>query len=417
MSAGASRSRGVGDVGAAAPVVTVMGAEHSAQGSSGSVACATLGRLPSPSMSSRGGRRGPVRSPVRFSRGVGSLTHLRGFASRDMAVDLGTTSTVVCVRGRGIVLSEPSLVALEGRTGKARAVGIEAKNLLDGGARSITVVRPLTDGVISDIELAAEMLRRFFRKVWRSRRAQARVVVLGVPSGATGVEKRAAEEACLSAGARHACLIEEPLAAAVGAGVPIAELAAGLVVDIGGGTTEVAVISLGEIVVSQSIRVGGDELDEAIVKHLRREHKLLIAQHTAEEVKRQIGSAFPMGSELRVELRGRDISGSPATAVVSSEEIRGALERPVVQIIDAVKNALDRIPPQLYGDIVDRGMILTGGGSLLRGLHERLRQETELPAQLAELPLTCVAAGAAAWLEEPEPINSPGEASRIRAQR
>jgi rod shape-determining protein MreB and related proteins len=348
---------------------------------------------------------------------MSSLTHPSGFAPREIAVDLGTSSTVVYVRGRGIVLSEPSLIALDARTGEVRAVGIEAKNLLDGGARSITAVRPLRDGVISDFDLAVEMLRRFFRKVWRSRRAHPRVVVLGVPSGATGVEKRAAEKACLAAGARYARLIEGPLAAAVGAGLPVAELAGGLVVDIGGGTSEVAVISLGEIVVCQSIRVGGDELDEAIVKHLRREHKLLIGQHTAEEVKRQIGSAFPTGSELRVEVPGRDISGSPASVAVSSEEIRGALERPVAQIIAAVKDALVGTPPELYGDIVNRGMILVGGGSLLRGLRVRLRQETELPAQLAELPLTCVAAGSAEWLNQPVPINAPGDASRIRARR
>jgi rod shape-determining protein MreB and related proteins len=331
------------------------------------------------------------------------LTHLSGFASGDVAVDLGTTSTVVYVRGRGIVLSEPSLVALDARTGDVRAVGIEAHRLIDGGARWITAVRPLRDGVISDFDLTVEMLRRFFRRVWRSRRVRPRVVVLGVPSGATGVEKHAAKQACLSAGARHARLIEAPLAAACGAGMPVGELAGGLVVDIGGGTSEVAVISLGEIVVCRSIRVGGDELDEAIVKHLRREQTLLIAPHTAEEVKRQVGSAFPTGRERRVEVRGCDISGSPATVVVSSEEIRGALERPVAQIVDAVKDALAGTPPELYGDVVDRGMILVGGGSLLRGLGVRLRRETELPAQLAELPLTCVAAGSAHWLEHSEP--------------
>jgi rod shape-determining protein MreB len=345
------------------------------------------------------------------------LTHLRGFAFGDAAVDMGTTSTVVYVRGRGIVLSEPSLVALDACTGDIRAVGIEAKHLLDSGALSIAAVRPVRDGVICDFDLAVEMLRRFFRKVWRSHRARPRVVVLGVPSGATGVEKRAAKEACLSAGARNARLIEEPLAAAVGAGVPVAELAGGLLVDIGGGTSEAAVISLGEIVACQSIRVGGDELDEAIVKHLRREHKLLIAQHTAEEVKRQVGSAYPTGSEFRVKVRGRDISGSPATVLVGSEDIHGALERPLTQIIDAVKDALVRTPPELYGDIVDRGMILAGGGSLLRGLQVRLRQETELPAQLAELPLTCVAAGSAQWLTHPEPLNGPGDAPRMRARR
>ena len=349
---------------------------------------------------------------------MGSLTHLSSFASRDMAVDLGTTNTVVYVRGRGIVLSEPSLVALDARTGEFRAVGIDAKRLLDRGAESITAVRPLRDGVVTDFELAEEMLRRFFRKVYRSRRARPRVVVVGVPSGATGVERRAAAEACLSAGARRAYLIEEPLAAAIGAGLPVAELAGSLVVDIGGGTSEIAVISLGEIVAWQSIRVGGDELDEAIIKHLKREHKLLIGQHTAEEVKRQVGSAFPTGNDVQVEVRGRDIrSELPETVLVSSEEIRDALERPVAQIINAVKDALVRTPPELGCDIVDRGMILAGGGSLLQGLQERLRQETGMPAKLAELPLTCVAAGSGAWLEEPEPINGSGKASPKQARR
>jgi len=332
---------------------------------------------------------------------MGSRTHVSSFTSRHIAVDLGTTNTVVYVGRRGIVLAEPSLVALDARTGGIRSVGIDAKRLLDCGTESITAVRPLRNGVITDYGFAEEMLWRFFRKIYRSRGARPRVVVMGVPRGATSVERRAAEEACLSAGARRAYLIEEPLAAAIGAGLPVAELTGSLVMDIGGGTSEIAVISLGEIVAWQSIRIGGDELDRAIVKHLRREHKLLIRQQTAEEIKHQVGSAFPTRNNGKVEVRGRDIgSGFPKTVRVSSEEMRDALERPVAQIIDGVKNTLVRTPPELGSDIVDRGMILAGGGCLLGGLQERLRQETGIPAQLAELPLTCVAAGSGVWVEK-----------------
>jgi rod shape-determining protein MreB and related proteins len=260
---------------------------------------------------------------------MGWLAHLTGLSGRDIAVDLGTTNTLVYVRGGGIVLSEPSLVAVESRTGDLRAIGIEAERLLEREAGSMSGARRLRDGVITDFDVAAEMLRRFIQKACRSRRAHPRIVVVGVPSGATGVEKRAVEEACLSAGARHAYLIEEPLAAAIGAGLPVAEAAGSLVVDIGGGTSEVALISLGEIVAWQSIRVGGDELDEAIIKHLNREHGLLIRQRTAEEAKLQIGSAFPNGGDVRVEVRGCDTrSALPKTVVLRSEEIRAALERP-----------------------------------------------------------------------------------------
>jgi rod shape-determining protein MreB and related proteins len=343
---------------------------------------------------------------------MSSITHLPGFGGHDMAVDLGTSNTLVYVPGRGIVLSEPSLVAVDSRTGEVRAVGIEAKRLLDRGAGSLTGVRPLRDGVITDFELTEEMLRRFIRAVYRSRRAHPRTVVVGVPHGATGVEKRAAEEACSSAGARHTRLIEEPLAAAIGAGLPVADLAASLVVDIGGGTSEAAVISLGEIVASQSIRVGGDELDEAIVRHLRREHGLSIGQQTAEAVKLRIGSALPISNGVQVEIRGRDVgSGLAETVMLTSDEIRGALERPVVRIIEAVKQALARTPPELGSDIIDRGMMLAGGGSLLRGLQERLREETQMPVHLADMPHTCVAAGSGAWLEQLEPVNGSGKDS------
>ena len=258
---------------------------------------------------------------------------------------------------------------------------------------TISAIRPLKDGVIADFDVTEEMLRHFIQKVHQNRWAHPRVVVC-VPSGVTGVEKRAVEEACLSAGARQAYLIEEPMAAAIGAGLPVGEPTGSMVVDIGGGTCEVAVISLGGIVVSQSIRVGGDELDEAIINYAKREYKLLIGQQTAEEVKLEIGSAYPMEEEVQAEIRGRDmVSGLPKTVVLTSEEIREALEEPVSQIIDAVKETLDRTPPELASDIMDRGIMLAGGGSLLQGLDERLREETQMPAHLAESPLTCVAVG------------------------
>ena len=259
--------------------------------------------------------------------------------------------------------------------------------------------------MIADFDVTEEMLRHFIQKVHQNRWAHPRVVVC-VPSGVTGVEKRAVEEACLSAGARTAYLIEEPMAAAIGAGLPVGEPTGSMVVDIGGGTSEVAVISLGGIVVSQSIRVGGDEMDEAIINYAKREYKLLIGQQTAEELKLEIGSACPMAEELQAEIRGRDmVAGLPKTVVLTSEEIRQALEEPLNQIIDAVKETLDRTPPELASDIMDRGIMLAGGGSLLQGLDERLREETQMPAHLAESPLTCVAVGSGRSLEEFEAIH------------
>jgi rod shape-determining protein MreB len=348
---------------------------------------------------------------------MGFFTYLTGFGGRDMAVDLGTANTLVYVRGRGIVLSEPSVVAVDSRTGEIHAVGIEAKRMLGRTPTTIQAIRPLKDGVIADFEVTEEMLRHFIQKVHQSRWAHPRVVVC-VPSGVTGVEKRAVEEACLSAGARQAYMIEEPMAAAIGAGLPVGEPTGSMVVDIGGGTSEVAVISLGGIVVSQSIRVGGDEQDEAIINFVKREYKLLIGQQTAEEVKLEIGSAYPLKEELQAEIRGRDmVSGLPKTVVLTSEEIRRALEEPVSQIIDAVKETLDRTPPELASDIMDRGIMLAGGGSLLQGLEERLRHETQMPAHLAESPLTCVAVGSGRSLEEFEAITRSSKNSRNRRRR
>jgi len=317
-----------------------------------------------------------------------------------MAVDLGTANTLVYVRGRGIVLSEPSVVAIDHRTNEIHAVGIEAKRMLGRTPGNISAIRPLKDGVIADFDVTESMLKHFIRKVHQNRWAHPRVVVC-VPSGVTGVEKRAVVEATYSAGAREAQLIEEPMAAAIGAGLPVAEPTGSMVVDIGGGTSEVAVISLGGIVVAQSVRVGGDELDESIIAYTKREHKLMIGTQTAEEVKLEIGSAYPLAEEVQAEIRGRDmITGLPKTVVLSSEDVRIALEEPLQQIIDAVKSTLDKTPPELASDIMDRGIMLAGGGSLLQGLDERLRRETEMPIHVAESPLTCVAVGSGRALEE-----------------
>jgi rod shape-determining protein MreB len=333
-----------------------------------------------------------------------------------MAVDLGTANTLVYVRGRGIVLSEPSVVAIDTRSGEVHAVGVEAKRMLGRTPGSIQAIRPLKDGVIADFDVTEQMLRHFIQKVHQHRFAHPRVVVC-VPSGVTGVERRAVEEATLSAGARQAYLIEEPMAAAIGAGLPIAEPAGNMIVDIGGGTSEVAVISLGGIVVSQSLRVGGDEMDDAIINHVKKEYKLLIGQQTAEEIKLEIGSAHPLREEIQAEVRGRDLlTGLPKTVILSSDEVRHALDEPVGQIIDAIKQTLDKTPPELAADIMDRGLMLAGGGSLLGGLDERLRQETHMPVHVAESPLTCVAVGSGRSLEEFEVIHR-SQKSRGRGRR
>ena len=337
---------------------------------------------------------------------------------RDMAVDLGTANTLVYVRGRGVLLNEPSVVALNAQTREILAVGTEAKRMIGRTPGNVVAIRPLKDGVIADFETTERMLRYFIQKVHRRRHFAKPRIVVCVPSGVTGVEKRAVEEACLSAGARQAYLIEEPMAAAIGAGLPVGEPTGNMVVDIGGGTSEVAVISLGGIVVSRSIRIGGDELDEAIINYVKKEYKLLIGQQTAEEVKLEIGSAHPMQEEVQAEIRGRDmVSGLPKTVVLTSEEIRQALEEPLSQIIDAVKETLDRTPPELSSDIMDRGIMLAGGGSLLQGLDERLREETQMPCHLAESPLTCVAVGSGRSLEEFEVIHRTNKNSKNRRRR
>ncbi len=345
---------------------------------------------------------------------MGLFRNVTGFGGRDMAVDLGTANTLVYVRGRGIVLSEPSVVAVDARSGEVHAVGVEAKRMLGRTPGTIRAIRPLKDGVIADFDVTEEMLRHFIQRVHQNRFAHPRVVVC-VPSGVTGVEKRAVEEACLSAGARQAYLIEEPMAAAIGAGLPVGEPTGSMVLDVGGGTSEVAVISLGGIVVSESIRVGGDEQDDAITAHCKHEHKLLIGQQTAEEVKLEIGSASQLPEEVTTEIRGRDmVTGLPKTVMLTSGEVRTALEEPISQIVAAVKDTLDRTPPELAGDIMDRGITLAGGGALLQGMEERLREECQMPAQLTESPLTCVAVGSGRSLEEFEVIHRMSRNSHRR---
>ena len=327
------------------------------------------------------------------------------FIGRDMAVDLGTANTLVYVRGRGIVLNEPSVVAVNQDTGAILAVGIEAKRMIGRTPGNIVAIRPLKDGVIADFDTTERMLRYFIQKVHRRRYLAKPRIVVCVPSGITGVEQRAVKDAGYAAGARKVYIIEEPMAAAIGAGLPIHEPTGNMVVDIGGGTTEVAVISLGGIVTALSIRVGGDELDQAIIDWVKREYSLLLGERTAEEIKMAIGSAYRLPGEPDAEIRGRDLAtGLPKTILVSAEDIRKALEEPVNQIVNAVKSTLDKTPPELASDLMDRGIVLTGGGALLRGLDERLRMETGMPVHICERPLQAVAEGSGKCVEEFEAL-------------
>jgi rod shape-determining protein MreB len=328
------------------------------------------------------------------------------FLGRDMAVDLGTANTLVYVRGRGIVLNEPSVVAINTTTREIVSVGSEAKRMIGRTPGNIVAVRPLKDGVIADFDTTERMLRYFIRKVHRRNHlVRGPRVVVCVPSGVTGVEQRAVKESTYNAGASKVFIIEEPMAAAIGSGLPVSEPTGNMVVDIGGGTTEVAVISLGGIVTSQSIRVGGDELDTSIINYVKKEYSLMLGERTAEEIKMAIGSAFPSAEEQQAEIRGRDlVSGLPKTIVVSDSEIRKAVEEPVNAIVDAVKTTLDKCPPELAGDIMDRGIVLTGGGALLGGLDERLKHETAMPIIIADNPLHSVALGSGRCVEDFEAL-------------
>lgn len=323
------------------------------------------------------------------------------FFSNDLGIDLGTANSLVYVRDRGIMLREPSVVAIQTGTNRVLAVGEEAKRMLGRTPGKITAIRPMRDGVIADFEITEAMLRYFIKKVQNNRMIIKPNIIISVPSGITEVEKRAVKDSAKHAGAREVYLIEEPMAAAIGVGMPVAEPAGNMIVDIGGGTTEVALISLAGIVFSRSVRVGGDEMDEAIIQYMKRAYNLMIGERSAEQIKISIGSAFPMEEEMSMEVKGRDlVAGLPKTMTLTSEEVREALMDPVQMIVEAVRFTLERCPPELAADLVDRGIVLTGGGSLLRGLDKLIRDQTGLAVYIAEDPLSAVANGTGMVLHE-----------------
>jgi rod shape-determining protein MreB len=325
-----------------------------------------------------------------------------GMFSKDIGIDLGTANSLVYVKGKGIVLREPSVVAVETSRGKVLAVGNEAKNMIGRTPGTIVAMRPLKDGVIADFDVTSSMLKAFIKNAIQVSLFSRPHVIVCIPSGVTEVERRAVEEATIQAGAKEAFLVEEPMAAAVGAGLPVAEATGSMVVDIGGGTSEVAVISLGGVVTSRSARVAGDEFDLSIIAYIRKKYNLLIGERTAEEVKITIGSAYPMEEgEETMEIKGRDlISGLPSNVTISSEEIREALAEPLSEIVEAVKLTLEQTPPELSSDIITRGIMLTGGGALLKGIDKLISKETGMPVNIAENPLDCVAQGTGKMLEE-----------------
>jgi rod shape-determining protein MreB len=330
--------------------------------------------------------------------------YMLGLFSNDLAIDLGTANTLVYVKGKGITLSEPSVVAVHRDVRgvkKMLAVGEEAKKMLGRTPGNIIAIRPMRDGVIADFEITEAMLHHFILQVHNRKKLVRPRIIISIPSGITPVERRAVKEAAESAGAREVYLIEEPMAAAIGSGLPITEAVGSMVVDIGGGTTEVAVISLAGIVYSRSVRVAGDRMDEAIVQYMKRKHSLLIGERSGEMIKTAIGCAYPNEEVLTVDVRGRDlISGIPKVIEISSDEVREAIAEPVGMIVDVVRNALENAPPELAGDIVDRGIVLTGGGALLRNLDVLLREETGLPISITDDPLSTVARGAGIALDE-----------------
>lgn len=333
-----------------------------------------------------------------FSDGINNLL---GMFSYDMGIDLGTATTLVYIKGQGIVLMEPSVVAIQRGTSTVLAVGEEAKRMLGRTPGNIVAIRPMKDGVIADFEITESMLRYFIRKVHKSRHLVRPRMVIAIPSGITEVEKRAVKDSALHAGAREVFMVEEPMAAAIGVGLPIQEPAGNMIIDIGGGTTEIAVISLAGIVFSRSIRIGGDEMDDAITEYLKKTYNLMVGERTAEDIKMKIGSAYPLEEELTMEVRGRDlVAGLPKMVTISSEEIREALADPISQIVESVRITLERTPPELSADLIERGIVMAGGGSLLKGMDKLIQEETGLPVHVADDPLTAVALGTGKVLTE-----------------
>jgi rod shape-determining protein MreB len=328
-----------------------------------------------------------------------------GFFAKDIGIDLGTANTLVHVKGKGIIVSEPSVVAVNKKTGEILAVGDGAKSMIGRTPGNIIAIRPMKDGVIADFDITQSMLKYFIKRALSSGFFSKPRVVICVPSGVTEVEKRAVEEATLQAGAKEAYLIEEPMAAAIGANLPVEEPSGSMVVDIGGGTSEVAVISLGGIVTSKSLRIAGDELDESIVHYVKKEYNLMIGERTAEEIKVTIGAAYPKPKEESVDVRGRDlVTGLPKNLSITSSEIIEALKEPINSIVDSIKYTLEKTPPELAADIMDRGIMLTGGGALLSGLDRLIKEETGMPVSIAERPLDCVVLGAGKVLDEIETL-------------
>lgn len=332
---------------------------------------------------------------------IKSINYILGLFSNDMGIDLGTATTLVFVKGEGVVLCEPSVVAIERGTSHVLAVGEEAKRMLGRTPGNIVAIRPMKDGVIADFEITEAMLRYFIKKIHHRRVLVRPRIIIAIPSGITEVEKRAVKDSAERAGAREVFLVEEPIAAAIGVGLPIQDPIGNMIIDIGGGTTEIAVISLSGIVFSKSIRIGGDEMDEAIIEYLKKTYNLMVGERTAEEIKIKIGSAYPQEEEMSLEVKGRDlVAGLPKAVTVTSEEIRESLQEPLRAILEATKMSLERIPPELAADLIDHGIVMAGGGSLLRGLDKLISEETGLPVHIADDPLTAVANGTGKILNE-----------------
>ena len=354
------------------------------------------------------------RLPSHHNAKISMFDKVLGVFSNDIGIDLGTANTLVYVKDHGIVLREPSVVAVQQGTNKVLAVGDEAKRMLGRTPGNIVAIRPLKDGVIADFEVTEAMLRHFISKVHNRRRMVRPRVVIAVPSGITEVEKRAVKDSATHAGAREVYLIEEPMAAAIGVGLPVQDAAGNMIIDIGGGTTEVALISLSGIVFSRSVRVAGDELDESIINYMKRAYNLMIGERTAEDIKIKIGSAYKLEKETTMEVKGRDlVAGLPKTISISSQEVREALLEPISTIVDSVRITLERCPPELSADLVDRGLVLAGGGALLRGLDKLLQDETGLPVHVAEDPLSAVAEGTGKALQELRFLRAVASRERI----